>query len=72
MRRARVTYQGAFHHAMNRGVNEEKIFSSAEMKYDRRKERSVRENQYFKRPSLCEVPAVTLNYRRNKKCWKLD
>ena len=32
MRHARLTWQGAFHHIMNRGVNEEKIFSSAELK----------------------------------------
>jgi len=60
MRHARLSWQGVFHHIMNRGVNEEKIFSSAEMKNDRRRERSVRENQYFKRPSLCEQKTVPL------------
>jgi hypothetical protein len=40
---------------MNRGVNEEKIFSSADLesKYiELLAEKSVRKNQYFKRPSL--------------------
>jgi REP element-mobilizing transposase RayT len=32
MRHARLTWEGAFHHIMNRGVNEEKIFSSADLK----------------------------------------
>lgn len=32
MRRARVTYEGAFHHLMNRGVEGKDIFSSDELK----------------------------------------
>ena len=32
MRHARLTWEGAFHHIMNRGVNEEKIFSTADLK----------------------------------------
>jgi REP element-mobilizing transposase RayT len=32
MRRARITYEGAFHHAMNRGINGEEIFISPENK----------------------------------------
>jgi hypothetical protein len=55
MRHARLTWEGAFHHIMNRGVNEEKIFSSADLKskyIELLAEKSVRKNQYFKRPSL--------------------
>jgi hypothetical protein len=40
---------------MNRGVNEEKIFSNADLKskyIELLAEKSVRKNQYFKRPSL--------------------
>lgn len=32
MRRARITYEGAFHHAMNRGINGEEIFIGPENK----------------------------------------
>ncbi|HAV92888.1 TPA: hypothetical protein DCW38_06880 [candidate division WOR-3 bacterium] len=32
MRRARITYQKAYHHVMNRGINGEKIFGTAELK----------------------------------------
>jgi REP element-mobilizing transposase RayT len=32
MRRARITYQGAFHHAMNRGYESKLIFNSSKMK----------------------------------------
>ena len=32
MRRARITYQGAFHHAMNRGINGEEIFAGSNRK----------------------------------------
>jgi hypothetical protein len=27
MRRARITYEGAFHHALNRGINGDNIFA---------------------------------------------
>jgi hypothetical protein len=36
MRRARITYPGAFHHAMNRGHGGENFLQSALKKYDRR------------------------------------
>lgn len=32
MRRARLTYEGAFHHAMNRGINGEDIFAGNKLK----------------------------------------
>ena len=32
MRRARVTYKGAFHHALNRGYDGKAIFSKSEEK----------------------------------------
>ena len=32
MRRARITYEGAFHHAMNRGINGDDIFSGGKSK----------------------------------------
>ena len=32
MRRARITYEGAYHHIMNRGIRGEKIFAGAEKK----------------------------------------
>ena len=32
MRRARITYEGAFHHAMNRGLNGDTIFSGNKSK----------------------------------------
>ena len=32
MRRARITYEGAFHHAMNRGINGDNIFTGSKNK----------------------------------------
>jgi hypothetical protein len=32
MKRVRITYQGAFHHGMNRGINGEDIFSGSKNK----------------------------------------
>ncbi|MEN8223676.1 MAG: transposase, partial [Acidobacteriota bacterium] len=32
MRKARLTWQGALHHVMNRGINKQKIFFSVELK----------------------------------------
>ena len=32
MRRARITYEGAFHHAMNRGINGDNIFAGSKSK----------------------------------------
>jgi hypothetical protein len=32
MRRARITYEGAFHHAMNRGINGDDIFADSKSK----------------------------------------
>jgi hypothetical protein len=55
----------------NSGVNEEKIFSNADLKskyIELLAEKSVRKNQYFKRPSLLIMSAICMSERVNG--WK--